>query len=499
MKDKSGNHKLNAVLGVLVLTSLLLAAGSACYDYLALRAGLMKGFENLADSSVGRTAIALKEPLWQMDNKLLEELLRLEMSDKTIYAVVVKGADNKSILITLKRTGDWQVATSKEDVSGPYTDREKEIVRGGKNLGLVKMYFTPKFVKEELGRSLIIIGVKSLVVAFCLVAVLLFLMKAFLIRPINNIIDELTEAGDGVGVASSQVLSAGYSLAKGVSQMAEFLDDTSSELNKTAGVAKQNAQKAIQANALMKEASEVVQGANRSMDDLMRAMGEITRASEETQKIVKTIDEIAFQTNLLALNAAVEAARAGEAGAGFAVVADEVRNLAMRAAEAARNTALLIEGTVKKIGEGAEMVGKTGEAFSQVTVTTAKAGEIVAEITTASNDQAQGLDRINAEVVDADKVVQENAANAQRTTSASQDLNVQAEQMRGSVGKLAALVGGTNHEDRSGQYGAPEEAGDQYEEAPEVRPKTVVKALPTARARIKPPIRVAREEDFDDF
>lgn len=491
MKDKSGTHKLNAVLGVLVVASLLLAAGSACYDYLTLRTSLMRNYEDVATTSTNRMAAGLKEPIWQMDNKLLEELIRLEMEEKMIYAVVVKGTDNKSMLTTLRRTPDWKIERVKEEVSGPYAQREKEIVRDGKNVGFLKMYFTPKFVDLELDRSMIFIGLKSVVVAFCLVAVLLFLMKRFLIRPIHQIIDGLTAAGDQVDSASGQVLSAGYSLAKGVSQMAEFLEDTSGELNKTGEVAKQNAQKATQANTLMMQASDVVEGANQSMDDLMNAMGEITQASEETQKIVKTIDEIAFQTNLLALNAAVEAARAGEAGAGFAVVADEVRNLAMRAAEAARNTAVLIEGTVKKIKGGAQIVGKTGEAFSQVTVATAKAGEIVAEITTASNDQAQGLDRINGAVLAADQVVQENAQNAERTASASQDLNTQADRMKGFVVKLTALVGGKSSQARGERSADRANGGERPKQRSHVRVKSAVKALPEAKAM--------QEEGFDQF
>ena len=136
---------------------------------------------------------------------------------------------------------------------------------------------------------------------------------------------------------------------------------------------KQNADNAGQANSLMSGTKQVVATANESMGRLTESMGEITRASEETSKIIKTIDEIAFQTNLLALNAAVEAARAGEAGAGFAVVADEVRNLAMRAADAAKNTANLIEGTVKKVKDGSDLVSQTNEAFQQVAGSSAKA------------------------------------------------------------------------------------------------------------------------------
>jgi methyl-accepting chemotaxis protein len=171
------------------------------------------------------------------------------------------------------------------------------------------------------------------------------------------------------------------------------------------------------------------------------SMEEISRASEETSKIIKTIDEIAFQTNLLALNAAIEAARAGEAGAGFAVVADEVRNLAMRAAGAAKNTADLIEGTVKKVKDGAELVGRTNEAFAQVAESTSRVGELVGEIAAASNEQAQGIEQVNTGVTEMDKVTQANAANAEETASAAEELSAQAEQMKFIVAEMAALIG----------------------------------------------------------
>src|SRR5512140_2827122 len=182
---------------------------------------------------------------------------------------------------------------------------------------------------------------------------------------------------------------------------------------------KQNAENAAQANNLMAETKGAVTRANQSMGKLTESMGEITKASEETSKIIKTIDEIAFQTNLLALNAAVEAARAGEAGAGFAVVADEVRNLAMRAADAAKNTANLIEGTVKKIKEGSGIVDKTGAEFVQLSDSAAKMGGLISEMAAASNEQAQGIEQINKAVSEMDKVVQVNAANAEESASAS--------------------------------------------------------------------------------
>ena len=172
-------------------------------------------------------------------------------------------------------------------------------------------------------------------------------------------------------------------------------------------------------------------------------MDEISKASEETSKIIKTIDEIAFQTNLLALNAAVEAARAGEAGSGFAVVADEVRNLAMRAADAAKNTADLIEGTVKRIQEGSNIVQRTSAEFSRVAASSTKMSELVGEIAAASSEQSQGIEQLNKAVSEMDKVVQRNASNAEESASASQEMNSQAAQMNGFVIDLVAIVGGS--------------------------------------------------------
>jgi methyl-accepting chemotaxis protein len=159
----------------------------------------------------------------------------------------------------------------------------------------------------------------------------------------------------------------------------------------------------------------------------------------------KTIDERAFQTNLLALNAAVEAARAGEAGAGFAVVADEVRNLAMRAADAAKNTAGLIEGTVKKIQEGSTLVVKANEAFVGVSTSTSKVGELIGEIAAASREQSQGIDQINKAMAEMDKVTQKTAATAEESASASEEMNAQAKQMKQLTDVLAGIIDGSRH------------------------------------------------------
>jgi methyl-accepting chemotaxis protein len=275
-------------------------------------------------------------------------------------------------------------------------------------------------------------------------AIGLFLMLAIrrgIMRPLRAVIHGLTEGSEQVASASSQISSASQSLAEGASEQAAGLEETSSSIEEMASMTRQNADNATQANTLMAETGRVVNEANHSMAELTGSMKEISTASEETAKIIKTIDEIAFQTNLLALNAAVEAARAGEAGAGFAVVADEVRNLAMRAAEAAKNTANLIEGSVKKIKNGSDLVSKTNEDFAKVATGSKKVGELVGEIAAASQEQAQGIDQINKAVSEMDKVVQRNAASAEESASASGEMNAQAGLLKGFVSDLVALVG----------------------------------------------------------
>ena len=279
--------------------------------------------------------------------------------------------------------------------------------------------------------------------ALTIVGVLFFARS--ISRPLAMSADQLGEAAQQVSAAAGEVSASSQSLAEGASEQAAALEETSSSLEEMSSMTKQNAGNASQADALMKQANSVVKKANDSMGHLTSSMREITVASEETSKIIKTIDEIAFQTNLLALNAAVEAARAGEAGAGFAVVAEEVRNLAMRAAEAAKNTSGLIEGTVKKIREGSELVGKTSEAFSEVAGSAAKVGELVGEISAASSEQAQGIDQINKAVAEMAKVTQQTAANAEESASASEEMNAQAEQMKQVSMELLSVIGGNSN------------------------------------------------------
>jgi methyl-accepting chemotaxis protein len=184
-----------------------------------------------------------------------------------------------------------------------------------------------------------------------------------------------------------------------------------------ASMTRRNADNTTEANNLMVTVREAIEKSNKAMTELTRSMTDIARASEQTQKIIKNIDEVAFQTNLLALNAAVEAARAGEAGAGFAVVADEVRNLALRATDSAKDTANLIQDIVNKVRGGEKLVSATNDAFGSVIGSSRKVQELMEEIAAASREQSDGIHQINSAVADMNQVTQQNAANAEELAS----------------------------------------------------------------------------------
>jgi methyl-accepting chemotaxis protein len=269
-----------------------------------------------------------------------------------------------------------------------------------------------------------------------------YLITRSVTKPINRVVAGLCDGAAQIASASNQVSTASQSLAEGTSKQAASLEETSSSMEELSSMTKQNADNAKTAKDMMSEAKKIVDTVTGHMNNMEEAMEVVMKASEETGKIIKTIDEIAFQTNLLALNAAVEAARAGEAGAGFAVVADEVRNLAMRAAEAANNTSSLIENTIKNVKTGHEATKITQETFKENVAISGKIAGLIEEIAAASGEQAQGIGQINKAVAEMDKVTQATAANAEESASASEEMNAQALQLRDFVADLNGLITG---------------------------------------------------------
>jgi len=414
---------------------------------------------------------------------------------------------NKDLILKLNTTQEEGMKGFATRMVAGQTDAEPYIFKGvkkmagfapvplaGWGIGITQDYGEFMAPAYHIAWVIFIIGVVFLVVA--VVAVSFFARGIAL--PIGQVANDLGDASEQVAAASSQVAAASQSLAEGASEQASALEETSSSLEEMSSMTKQNADNAGQAKALMGEAKQIVDKVGDQMHRMVTAIQEVTKSSEETGKIIKTIDEIAFQTNLLALNAAVEAARAGEAGAGFAVVADEVRNLAMRSAEAAKNTSSLIENTIVTVKNSRDLTEQTQEGFKENVAISGKIGQLIDEIAAASSEQAQGIGQIGKAVAEMDKVVQQTAANAEESASAAEEMNAQAVQMNGYVANLLTIVDGD---------AAQQSAGNDEKPAVQKTGKPMIKKLLHAGSdilkqgkpvRSQPAVGMAKG-DFKDF
>jgi methyl-accepting chemotaxis protein/methyl-accepting chemotaxis protein-1 (serine sensor receptor) len=259
---------------------------------------------------------------------------------------------------------------------------------------------------------------------------------------LRQIAREMADGAGQVSAAAGQVSSSSQSLAQGASEQAASLEETSASSEEISSMARKNSENSLGAAGLVTQSERKFVETNQALDQMIVAMGEINTQSDKISKIIKVIDEIAFQTNILALNAAVEAARAGEAGMGFAVVADEVCNLAQRCAQAAKDTAALIEESISKSKDGKTKVDQVASAIRSITEESAKVKTLVDEVSLGSQEQAGGIEQIGKAITQMEQVTQKNAANAQEGASAAEELNAQSEALRNIVERLTAMVGG---------------------------------------------------------
>ena len=255
-----------------------------------------------------------------------------------------------------------------------------------------------------------------------------------MVAGLSETMAEINMAASNVAAGAEQMNSTSQAMSQGATEQASSLEEISSSMNEIASQTRQNAENASQASRLSAETKALAVKGDEQMSRMVGAMKEINDSGRSISKIIKVIDEIAFQTNLLALNAAVEAARAGKYGKGFAVVAEEVRTLAARSAKAAKETADLIEGSVKRVNDGAGIADKTAEALREIVASAAKMTDLSGEIAAASNEQAQGVAQITSGLGQIDQVTQQNTAYAEESASAAEELSSQAIVLQQRVG-----------------------------------------------------------------
>ncbi|HIJ79881.1 MAG: methyl-accepting chemotaxis protein [Desulfobulbaceae bacterium] len=328
---------------------------------------------------------------------------------------------SKNILEIIEQ--DQDSLAFQQSVTGILTNNIALLKEMNKAVG---MYEEASSKKISLLKNILILGAIN---SFVASVICWMTVNRKIILNIRKISADLKINAEEVSNSSNHISSASQVLADGSTSAAASLEQTTEALKEISIMTHQNADHSQEADDLMQKAEQATKEANNYMDQVTASQREIATESSKIVKIIKTIDDIAFQTNLLALNAAVEAARAGEAGAGFAVVANEVRNLAIRAATSAKETAGLIETTVKKLDHGTSLVETTRESFGKVEDSIDKVVQLVKGVATGSKRQVQGIEEINKSIKTLDHLTHENAANAEESASAAAELHAMAEQV----------------------------------------------------------------------
>jgi methyl-accepting chemotaxis protein len=302
-------------------------------------------------------------------------------------------------------------------------------------------------------------------------------------KPLTKITGTLQGSSNQISSASNQLAKAAQMIANGATEQASSVEETSASMEELASMVRQNLGNSKESSLLASKASTASQEGNANIEKMVSAMAEIVKSSEQVGKVIKLIEDISFQTNILALNAAVEAARAGEAGMGFAVVADEVKNLANKSAEAAKETASMIEDAIKKAEEGSSLATGLAVSFKDILANTVKVAEMSREVESASDQQSEGIDQVTKAIVQFDTVVQTNASTSEEAASAADELSGQAGNLLDIVDSLTKLV--------QGRADVRRETGRQVNRATVAPPP---RKVAPARQQALPPAQRARKE-----
>ena len=417
-------------------------AGMALRNMLLARVYVVKFLEDNSPDYSDRVGTELDDFTREM--KALEEELKDSESLKMIHSVMELHDDyarsfDETVSTIFQRN---EIVNKTLDRIGPAVAEAAENVKLSVKADQDKL--GPAVQKANSVAMTIVTIVGS--IALVLGIFMSFAIARSITSVLSRIIGGLSAASDQVNSAASQVAAAGQSLAEGASEQAASLEETSASIETVSAGTKQSEANAQQTNVLAQKVKDGAERSQKSMVGLNEAMQLIKTSSDETAKVIKTIDEIAFQTNLLALNAAVEAARAGDAGKGFAVVAEEVRNLAQRSAEAAKGTADLIEGSTRNSDLGVQATVDVTTNLEDIVAGIIEISGATETLSSATGEQARAVEEINIAVEQLDTVTQSNAANAEESASAAEELSAQAEELGLYVQELVQLVSG--HGDR---------------------------------------------------
>lgn len=423
--------------------------------------------------------LASNEKVKQIINAMLDSYERRLQAHDELYRLSKAGdaagaaALQSGTLLTMAKASQAQVASLQQIASGQVA----EIAASN---------------QSTVNSSVWLIGV-MVVLSASIGAIVIYIVRG-INAALTRTVVELSEGAEQIAAASSQVSSSSQSLALGASQQAASLEETSASSEEINAMAHKNTENAIAMTTLVGDSKVEFVNTNRQLGEMMTAMDDINESSGKIAKIIKIIDEIAFQTNILALNAAVEAARAGEAGMGFAVVADEVRSLAQRSAQAAKDTASLIEDSVAKSEAGKARLGGVVTSIQRISAEFTNLGTLVDEVSHGSKEQSTGIGQIGRALAHMERVTQTTAASAEESAAAAEELNAQSESMKGLTERLNEMVGASVGSTISTRPHRIASRAKTF--TPALRPSAIAKKFPGKLSQAQSKSDISEEKSF---